>query len=423
LAERSVPGQFRKSAPLTAKSALPPRADVVSPAGYVREVPLAVIGPQSLRIRCYGSEVLEGKTLYNRFMANRFQQKLLELTPGVVFCLSLTILAFVLQNIEKRLIGEAYLEALVLAILLGVIVRALWTPSRKWIAGISFSSKLLLEVAVVLLGASISTATVLALGPVMLVGIACVVSLAIASSYSICRGLGLPLRMAILIACGNSICGNSAIAAVAPVIGANSDDVASSIAFTAVLGVAVVLGLPFLVPVLDLSLKQYGVLAGLTVYAVPQVLAATLPIGALSNQVGTVVKLVRVLMLGPVVLGLSFISRRLAEEPVEATSARRAAVDRPKAPKPRFQELVPWFIIGFLLVAAARSLELIPQSLLAPLASTAAILTTISMAALGLGVDVRAVAEAGVRLTTAVTASLIVLGLISFILIRLVGVS
>jgi uncharacterized integral membrane protein (TIGR00698 family) len=257
----------------------------------------------------------------------------------------------------------------------------------------------------------------------MLVGIACVVSLAIASSYSICRGLGLPLRMAILIACGNSICGNSAIAAVAPVIGANSDDVASSIAFTAVLGVAVVLGLPFLVPVLNLSLKQYGVLAGLTVYAVPQVLAATLPIGALSNQVGTVVKLVRVLMLGPVVLGLSLISRRLAEEPVEATSARRAAGDRPKAPRPRFQELVPWFIIGFLLVAAARSLELIPQSLLAPLASTAAILTTISMAALGLGVDVRALAEAGVRVTTAVTASLIVLGLISFILIRLVGVS
>jgi uncharacterized membrane protein YadS len=158
-------------------------------------------------------------------MANRFKQNLLELTPGVVFCVSLAILAFVLQSIEKRLVGEAYLEALVLAILLGVIVRTIWTPSRKWIAGISFSSKLLLEVAVVLLGASISTATVLALGPATLVGIACVVSLAIASSYSICRGLGLPLRMSIQIACGNSICGNSAIAAVAPIIGADSDDV------------------------------------------------------------------------------------------------------------------------------------------------------------------------------------------------------
>src|SRR6202162_621297 len=120
----------------------------------------------------------------------------------------------------------------------------------------------------------------------------------VASPLGTSRAVGLPIRLSILVACGNSICGNSAIAAVAPVIGADSDDIASSISFTAVLGVVVVLGLPLLVPILQLSLTQYGVLAGLTVYAVPQVLAATLPIGELSNQVGTVVKLVRVLMLG-----------------------------------------------------------------------------------------------------------------------------
>ena len=106
-------------------------------------------------------------------------------------------------------------------------------------------------------------------------------------------------------------------------IGAESDDIASSIAFTAVLGVLVVLGLPLLVPLLRMSLTQYGVLAGLTVYAVPQVLAATLPIGALSNQVGTVVKLVRVLMLGPVVLGLS-----LSAGPDETRGPARFRRDR-----------------------------------------------------------------------------------------------
>jgi len=343
-------------------------------------------------------------------MTNRFGRKFSELTPGIAFCVVLSALGFLLQNIERRLVGAAYLEALVLAILLGVVVRTFWTPTPRWNPGIDFSAKFLLEFAVVLLGASISAATVFALGPAMLIGIAFVVSLAIASSYSICRTIGLPQRMAILIACGNSICGNSAIAAVAPIIGADSDDVASSIAFTAVLGVAVVLGLPLLVPVLKLSLQQYGVLAGLTVYAVPQVLAATLPIGALSNQVGTVVKLVRVLMLGPVVLGLSLVSGKLREAPTE----RRAAGDRPKAAGPKFHQLVPWFIIGFLLVAAVRSVGLIPRPLLAPLASTAAVLTTVSMAALGLGVDLRIVAKAGARVTLAVTISLFVLGLISF---------
>jgi uncharacterized integral membrane protein (TIGR00698 family) len=365
---------------------------------------------------------LKAKTSYNQFMGSLLKLKFLELTPGIGFCVFLTVLAFLLQDIERLLLGEAYLEALVLAILLGVIVRSLWIPTLRWNAGIDFSAKLLLEFAVVLLGASISAATVFALGPAMLAGVVCVVSLAIASSFIICRRLGLPRRMAILIACGNSICGNSAIAAVAPIIGADSDDVASSIAFTAVLGVAVVLCLPFLVPALSLSLKQYGVLAGLTVYAVPQVLAATLPIGALSNQVGTVVKLVRVLMLGPVVLGLSLVAGKLGEKPVEGSSAKRASANRLKAVRPRLRELVPWFIIGFLLVASARSIGLIPQPLLAPLASIAAILTTISMAALGLGVDVRVVAKAGGRVTTAVTASLIVLGVISLILIHVIGV-
>jgi uncharacterized membrane protein YadS len=124
-----------------------------------------------------------------------------------------------------------------------------------------------------------------------------VVFVAIGLSYGIGRLLGLSKRMAILVACGNSICGNSAIAATAPVIGADGDDVAASIAFTAVLGVVVVLGLPLLIPALGLSVHQFGILSGLTVYAVPQVLARTAPAGAAAIQIGTLVKLVRVLML------------------------------------------------------------------------------------------------------------------------------
>jgi uncharacterized integral membrane protein (TIGR00698 family) len=338
--------------------------------------------------------------------------RLRKFVPGIALCIVLTIVAAFLEAIEVRLFHEPYLEALVLAIVLGVVVRSFWTPGAFWDDGIRFSGKILLEIAVVLLGASISVATVVALGPMLLVGIACIVAVAIATSYAICRGVGLPQKMSILIACGNSICGNSAIAAVAPIIGADGDDVASSIAFTAVLGVLVVLGLPLLVPVLTLSLTQYGILAGLTVYAVPQVLAATLPIGALSNQIGTVVKLVRVLMLGPVVLGLSLVAGRFRAENAEIQE------DRPRL---GLFELVPWFIIGFLLVAALRSMGMIPVGLLKPVATAATVLTTVSMAALGLGVDVKVVAEAGLRVVVAVTASLIVLALMSVALINALG--
>ena len=354
-------------------------------------------------------------------MIGRCRFAILTMLPGLLLCVGVTALATALQRIEVRLAGEAYLEALVLAILLGVAIRTAWTPGDRWQPGVAFSAKILLEIAVVLLGAAVSARTVLALGPALLGGIVLVVAVAIATSYAIGRLLGLPQRMAILVACGNSICGNSAIAAVAPVIGADGDDIASSIAFTAVLGVIVVLLLPLLVPVLALSLTQYGVLAGLTVYAVPQVLAATLPIGAISNQVGTVVKLVRVLMLGPVVLGLSLLTRRLRDEADAATPGIIA--DRPRGGAPALHELVPWFIVGFLIVLAIRSFGLIPDTMVSPIKVVAALLTTVSMAALGLGVDIRVVARAGLRVTAAVTLSLVVLGGISLGLIRLLGVA
>ncbi|HEX4410064.1 MAG TPA: putative sulfate exporter family transporter [Xanthobacteraceae bacterium] len=339
--------------------------------------------------------------------------KLPRLLPGLLLCIAVTAVAAGLQAIETHFAGQPYLEALVLAILLGVIIRTAWTPGPVFSPGIHVSAKFVLEVAIVLLGASVSVATITALGPLLIVGIASIVSFAIGVSYLICRAMRLPTRLSILIACGNSICGNSAIAAVAPVIGADGDDIASSISFTAVLGVIVVLTLPLLVPILQLTLTQYGVLAGLTVYAVPQVLAATLPIGALSNQVGTVIKLVRVLMLGPVVLGFSLLGGTL-----RATSGQ----GRPNRSRPHLHELVPWFIVGFLVMMGARSFGLIPASVAPAITKSAAVLTTIAMAGLGLGVDVRIVAKTGVRVTLAVTASLIVLGVMSYALIRFDGI-
>ncbi len=336
------------------------------------------------------------------------------LIPGVALCGAVTIGASVLQALETSLIGHPPLEALVLAILLGAVVRSCWTPGAGFRPGISFAAKMLLEVAVVLLGLSISAQAVIAVGPALLVGIVAVVTVAILASYSIGRALGLPQRMALLVACGNSICGNSAIAAVAPVIDAEPGDVAASIAFTAVLGVIVVLGLPLTIAALHLSLGQYGVLAGLTVYAVPQVLAATLPVGLLSTQIGTLVKLIRVLMLGPVVLVLSLLSHRL--------EARAGHAKLPRG-KLKISKLVPWFIVGFLVLAAFRSSGLVPDAVQAPTARAATLLTVLAMAGLGLGVDIREVARAGGRVTGAVVLSLVVLGAISFALIRAIGVA
>ena len=335
-------------------------------------------------------------------------QDLAALLPGLALCAGVTVAAVLVQRVEEHLTGHPYVEALVVAILTGTAIRSAWVPDALFRAGIAFGAKQVLEFAVMLLGASISLGAIVASGPALITAIVLTVVIAILTGYGICRALGLPGRMAILVACGNAICGNSAIAAVAPVIGAQPKDVAAAIAFTAVLGVLMVIGLPLFVPLFGLSEHQYGVLAGLTVYAVPQVLAATVPVGVLSTQTGTLVKLVRVLMLGPVVLAFALLAPRLPPEP---------GATAPRPVRPGFFKRVPWFIIGFLALAAGRSLGLVPDEAARTARQDATWLTVVSMAALGLGVDVRVLAKVGRRVTLAVTGSLAVLLAISLALI------
>ena len=220
-------------------------------------------------------------------MPSRFEEtaeKIASLIPGAALCVLVTLVAVSIQAAEERTVGHPYVEAIVIGILLGTAIRTVLEPGQRFRSGIAFSAKQLLEVAVTLLGTSITFAAVAASGAALLGAIVSVVALTLGVSFAISRSLGLSIRLSILIACGNSICGNSAIAAVAPVIGASTDEVVSSISFTAVLGVVVVLGLPLLIPLLRLSETQYGVLAGMTVYAVPQVLAATIPAGLVSKR-------------------------------------------------------------------------------------------------------------------------------------------
>ncbi len=335
--------------------------------------------------------------------------------PGVALCAAVTGVAYAIQIVEEHASGHPYVEALVLAILLGTALRSVWTPSQRFRPGIAFSGKILLEIAVMFLGASLSAAALAAAGPQLLGGIVLVVVVSLGASYAIGRAMKLPHKMALLVACGNSICGNSAIAAVASVIDAEGDDVASSISFTAILGVIVVLALPLLIPLLAMSDTQYGVLAGLTVYAVPQVLATTVPVGPLATQIGTLVKLVRVLMLGPVVF-LAAVSHGQSLSSVKTAPVGASVVDKPK--RVPVHRLVPWFIIGFIVFAALRSLDLIPAVILPPLAMVTTVFTVLSMAALGLGVDLRTLSRVGGRATLVVTLSLALLLTISLLLIR-----
>ena len=334
------------------------------------------------------------------------QAKQSRITPGLILILSITTIAYAVQFIETRYFGNAVIEALVVALLLGIAWRNSAGLSSQCIPGVRFAGKQLLEVAIVLLGASLDLSLVVKAGQSLIIAVMLTVTLGLIISFTIGRVIGLNRRLATLIAVGNSICGNSAIAAVAPIISAEPDEIASSIALTAVIGILIVLGMPALIGVLHLGLYQYGVLAGLTVYAIPQVMAATFPLGALSIQIGTLVKLLRVLMLGPVMFLLSIFGRK------RLTTNSRI----------HWYCIMPWFIVGFIMMAYARSQDVIPVVAVEGLRQISLALTVAAMAALGLEANFQSIRKVGISVIATVLLSLLVLIAISASLIHMLNI-
>ncbi|RYB03090.1 YeiH family protein [Lichenibacterium ramalinae] len=342
---------------------------------------------------------------------------LARILPGVMLCVAVALLADRLVPAEIALTGRLFVDPVVLAILLGTSVRAVWRPGAAWAQGITCSAKVLLECSVVLIGASIDANTLSRLGPTTILSVGLLVVAAVTGSYGFARAWGLPHRLSVLIACGNAICGNAAIGAVAPLVGADARDITTAVSFTAVFGLLVVLTLPTLIPILHLTPAQYGELAGLTVYSIPQVLAATAPVGILSSQIGTIVKLSRVLMLGPVVLGIAGVQVCRARRVVGTDRSPPETCEPPRIAA-SVSTFVPWFLVGFVGLASCRSAGLLPGAFVEPAAVAAHLLTVVSMAALGLNVDIRTLTRCGNRIALAVAGSLAGIFLMSLAIVR-----
>lgn len=317
------------------------------------------------------------------------------LLPGLALAAGVAAVAGIVHVTEQVIWARPWLDRMAAAILIGAVIRLVWSPTGFWEDGLRFASQRLLEAAIVLLGASVSTAAVLAVGlrmPVLVVGL---VAFGVGVGFVVGRTLGLSPRLSLLVACGTSICGNSAIVATAPLLEAPPEDVACAVACTAVLGVATVVGLPMIGALIHLDAVRYGVLTGLTVYAVPHVLAAAAPMGHSAVHLATLVKLSRVLMLGPLCVAITLVRRNLGQVPAN----------------PRWLGFfAPWFILGFLALAACRVTGFVAPQLLPRLSVAASLLTLVAMAALGLCSDLRAIARSGPRVALVASLSLALLG-------------
>jgi uncharacterized integral membrane protein (TIGR00698 family) len=322
--------------------------------------------------------------------------------PGILLCLAIAAVSWTIGKGEESVWDRQVIEALVIAMVAGVLVRAVIGLPEVAVPGSQLIAKQILEASVLLLGASVNVREILDAGPTLLGLVIGAVFLSLATTYVIGRLLRLHSNLATLVSVGNSICGNSAIAAVAKVIGASADDVATAIGLGAILGLIQILLLPVLVPALGLTHYQYGVIAGMAVYAVPQVIAAGFAVSVLSGQVATFVKLIRVLFIGPAAIVVGLVRGRAGREEHAPLFAQ-------------VQAYVPWFVAGFLVLAAGRSIGFISADLASDAKSISTLTFIVGMAGLGLGVDLTRARAVGPRVAATIFSSMILLTTIAIV--------
>ncbi|MBH51943.1 MAG: hypothetical protein CL785_02160 [Chloroflexi bacterium] len=316
--------------------------------------------------------------------------------PGLVFCLISSIFILFLTI----LIDLSALDPLILALVFGILYRNIFSQLQWHITGAKFAGKYVLEFSVFLLGASIYLPSILSNGGILfLLIIFCIIG-SIGIAYLVGHVmLGLNKRIATLVGVGNSICGNSAIAAVAPVIGATSIDISSVIGISAILGAAQILLLPFIFVIFDLNNYQYGIVAGLSVYAVAQVYAASAIISETSASMATLVKLIRVVLLGPLVVAIAVI------QTVSRTTSFSKTL-RDKKFSIRILSYLPWFVLGFIVLSMLRSLSILSEEFGNHIRQVAEYFFVVSMVGIGLDVNIRDVLKVGPRIALTILAVL-----------------
>lgn len=358
------------------------------------------------------------------------------LAPGYAMAAGVVLLAFLVHRLPFAPF-TVYSDAgtrhpvstAIIALIVGLLLRNTLPLPVSLKVGCKSVVKKIIPVSIVLMGAGLNMATLASVGlKVMLITMVCI-AIALVGGYYLGRLIGLNWKTALLLATGTGICGNSAIVAVAPLIDADDDDLVLSVGAVNLLGLVAMLVWPMVGGLLHLTDDMFGVWAGTSIHAVPQVVAAGFAFSPDAGTLATLVKLVRVTMLAPLVFVLAMLYAKHHQGETGSDSAITV----------RYARLVPWFVWGFVAFAILNTLGLLPTlnfkvsglltgsgiaeraqvSLVAFLTGAGKVLLALAMAAIGLEVNLRVLAGVGRRAVSAGIAATLVLGASSLLLVYL----
>jgi uncharacterized integral membrane protein (TIGR00698 family) len=318
------------------------------------------------------------------------EKKWFHIIPGIIVCFIIATVAWCLGTAFPIIGGP------VIAILMGILITTLFPklvsqrfhPHIRLEDGVKYTSKKLLQYSIVLLGFSMNLYNVIKVGSQSLYVMIFTLSAAFIVAFVMGKVLKLSGNTATLIGVGTSICGGSAIAATAPVIGARDEDVSQAISTIFLFNIIAVLIFPALGHFMGMGDMSFGMWAGTAINDTSSVVAAgTSWSNAAGNnaalEFATIVKLTRTLMIVPITLFLAVYTARKREH--------AGAGDF------KFAKVFPWFVLFFILAAVVNTFAGLPGWVSNDLSTLGKFMIVMAMSAIGLNTNIKKLLSNGIK--------------------------
>ena len=315
--------------------------------------------------------------------------KYIKMLPGMLASVLIALLACWLESLLPiHVIGSA-----VIAMFLGMVGNYFLKDCTQLAPGLKFTSKKVLKFAIILLGLSLNITTILQVGKMSLTVMIFTLATCFGGGYFIGRALGLNWKLSNLISAGTGICGGSAIAAIAPTIDADDNDIAYAISATFLFDMAMIVLFPIMGRAMGMTDEAFGIWAGTAVNDTSSVVATGYAFSEAAGDFATMVKLTRTLSIIPTVIVFALINLRLKRKEAMAQNQESAGL---KA-NVNITKIFPWFILGFLAMSLVTSLLPIPAGVVSGAKTLSKFLMVCALAAIGLNTSFASMKKSGIR--------------------------
>lgn len=299
----------------------------------------------------------------------------------------LTVILAVIGVFISRFIPGGLISPGVFALLLGMAFNPLVSKYHSFDQGIRFTSKSILKVAIILMGATLSFTQVLQVGKYSVFVMMFTLAAAFGGGYLLGKLFKMDWKLSSLISAGTGICGGSAIAAIAPTINAKTKDIAYAISATFLFDIIMVVLFPLAGKYFGMSDLGFGLWTGTAVNDTSSVVAAGYAFSDAAGNFALIVKLTRTLSIVPVVLIFSYINQKIKNKKEEKSGNQSPKVD--------LKKIFPWFIVMFLLMVGLKSLGFISDNLSAIISNISKFSMIMALGAIGLNTNFKEVSKSG----------------------------